>query len=134
MALISFYLTSKGVHAWFFLPNCTKSSLGPPTKFTTLSLHTVTFHIPVPSWLVPRSGGVCQAHAQESSGSNQRTNDHWKARPRVSGDTPGKPVGQPDDTGLWQQGQASQQWRVAPDLLEEQIDKEELPVESKVQQ
>jgi len=37
-------------------------------------------------------------------------------------------------TGLWQQGQASQQWRVAPDLLEEQIDKEELPVESKVQQ
>jgi len=29
---------------------------------------------------------------------------------------------------------ASQQWRVAPDLLEEQIDKEELPVESKVQQ
>jgi len=35
----------------------------------------------------------------------------------VSGDTPGKPVGQPDDTGLWQQGQASQQWRVAPDLL-----------------
>jgi hypothetical protein len=86
------------------------------------------------SRLVPRSGGVCQAHAQESSGSNQRTNDHWKARPRVSGDTPGKPVGQPDDTGLWQQGQASQQWRVAPDLLEEQIDKEELPVESKVQQ
>ncbi|SRR6266480_87586 len=25
IALISFYLTSKGVHAWFFLPNCTKS-------------------------------------------------------------------------------------------------------------
>src|SRR5258707_6647962 len=27
MALISFYLTSKGVRAWFSLPNCTKSSL-----------------------------------------------------------------------------------------------------------
>ena len=43
----------------------------------------------------------------------------------MSGDTPGKPVGQPDDIGLWKQGQAGQQWRVAPDLLEEQIDKEE---------
>ena len=27
MALVSFYLTSGGFHAWFFSPNCTKSSL-----------------------------------------------------------------------------------------------------------
>jgi len=26
MALVSFYLTSRGFHAWFFSPNCTKSS------------------------------------------------------------------------------------------------------------
>jgi hypothetical protein len=44
MALVSFYLTSRGFHAWFFSPNCTKSSSeavckGQRSHFSLLGFH-----------------------------------------------------------------------------------------------